>query len=391
MIKVKTKISDVRVELWMKFSFGKKIDFAELSTVAVKGCFGLLIPEYIKGSVVYYTPFRGKRLKDILSSGLSRDGVIRIIEQILLVMMEIEEIGLSKASVMLELNNLYMDTDANEIRMLCSTAASEGKNHSITKLIYEILDTYTTTETVNLDFRRRFFDYLDHLGMDDIFRIEDFLVNEKKRVVLDVRDTYYTRLYTRLSFDQKTLVKVNSIRRDIDTEKLKIASEEENEPTDYMNDDDEPTGFIDDDETDFSKSDGDAYEKTGLFKDTDDRDVEDRSVVETRKTIPKKIVEKPRLIRVSKSETIFINKTSFRLGREEGGVDYCISDNKKISRAHVDLVSRGGKWYVVDLKSKNRTFLNDKVLQANIETPLNDGDIIKLNTEEFVFCLSVDG
>lgn len=75
------------------------------------------------------------------------------------------------------------------------------------------------------------------------------------------------------------------------------------------------------------------------------------------------------------------------MGREEGSVDYCINDNKKISKAHADLILRGEQWYIVDLKSKNRTFLNDRVLQASVETPLQDGDVIKLNSEEFVFCL----
>ena len=95
----------------------------------------------------------------------------------------------------------------------------------------------------------------------------------------------------------------------------------------------------------------------------------------------------PRLIRKSTGEIVYINKSSFRLGREEGSVDYCIYENKKVSRAHADLVLRGEQWYIVDLKSKNRTFVNDKALQANVETPLQNGDIIKLDNEEFVFDL----
>ena len=38
-------------------------------------------------------------------------------------------------------------------------------------------------------------------------------------------------------------------------------------------------------------------------------------------------------------------------------------------------------------KVENRTFLNDRVLQASVEAPLHDGDVIKLNNEEFVFLL----
>ena len=364
----------------------------------------------------------------MLTTNLSRNDIVRIVEQILLVLLEVEEFGLPKDSVLMDLNNIYIDSSTNEIKMLCSSVVACGKNKSVSNLIYEILNTYATKETSNLNFRRRFFDYLDKLEDADIYRIEDFLVAEKRKIVLEVRDIYYTRLYEKMKEKYGEIQRVDAIKRQIDLEKAKMMQEKhyerpkyvdddeptgfaetnDNEPMGYASqeEDDEPTGFYDtekeddDEPTGFYDTEKEDDEPTGFFGVEDDHvDTYSDAMIRKRQESTKQskiTVDKSRnnhdnpvrLIRKSSGETIYINKLNFRLGREDGSVDYCISDNKKISRAHADIILRGSQWYIVDLKSKNRTFLNDRVLQASVEAPLHDGDVIKLNNEEFVFLLN---
>lgn len=383
--KLKSRIVGSIVNLKIKYCFWEKIAFPEYAIIAQNGYYGLLKPSIIERTSLYYEPFSGIQLKELLESSLPYGEIIRIIEQILLVVMETQEIGVPRTSLILDLNWIFYNSDISEVQMICSSDVSKGKNYSLLNLIYEILKTYSTEETSDLNFRRRFIEYLDKLGCEDIYRIEDFLFREKKGIVLSVRDGYYSRLYIRLSDSQKKLKCVDAIKKDIELSKSSLEYDD-SELTGYMYEEDEPTGLYEENDVD---------EPTGLYEEDNDSltDVKEKGdmLAEPRQVSERKNREKqsacPRLIRKSTGEIVYINKSSFRLGREEGSVDYCIYENKKVSRAHADLVLRGEQWYIVDLKSKNRTFVNDKALQANVETPLQNGDIIKLDNEEFVFDL----
>lgn len=91
------------------------------------------------------------------------------------------------------------------------------------------------------------------------------------------------------------------------------------------------------------------------------------------------------LIRKSNGEKISINKPEFIIGKERRRVDYCISDNNSISRAHAKLKMRAGKCYISDLGSTNCTFVNGTKLSPNQEVLLSKGDKIKISDEIFEF------
>lgn len=91
------------------------------------------------------------------------------------------------------------------------------------------------------------------------------------------------------------------------------------------------------------------------------------------------------LIRKSNNEKISVNKADFIIGKERRRVDYCISDNNSVSRAHAKLSVRAGRCYISDLGSTNCTYVNGTKLSPNQETILSKGDKIKISDEEFEF------
>lgn len=91
-----------------------------------------------------------------------------------------------------------------------------------------------------------------------------------------------------------------------------------------------------------------------------------------------------RLIRRKNNETIPINKPFFKLGKERSFVDYYV-DSGYISRSHANIINRDGTYYVVDNNSRNHTYVNDQLLQSNMEVKLQSGDIVRLADEEFEF------
>lgn len=97
---------------------------------------------------------------------------------------------------------------------------------------------------------------------------------------------------------------------------------------------------------------------------------------------------KPYLIRMKNNERILIDKPVYRIGKEKSYVDYFISDNTAISRSHANIVSRDGEYYLVDTNSTNHTYVNNSMIQSNVETKLTAGARIRFANEEFEFILS---
>lgn len=95
----------------------------------------------------------------------------------------------------------------------------------------------------------------------------------------------------------------------------------------------------------------------------------------------------PKLTRLKTGGKYSINKPVFRIGTEQAYCDLFISDNTFISRSHADIISRNGRYYIIDRNSTNRTFVDGKVIPKETEVELFDRTIIKLANEEFSFTL----
>ena len=93
----------------------------------------------------------------------------------------------------------------------------------------------------------------------------------------------------------------------------------------------------------------------------------------------------PTLYRVLTDEKISVNKPVFRLGKEKSYVDYFVTNNIAVSRSHADIITRGSKYFVRDLNSKNHTYINEQMIPIQVEVEIHNGDRLKLGNEEFVF------
>lgn len=98
-------------------------------------------------------------------------------------------------------------------------------------------------------------------------------------------------------------------------------------------------------------------------------------------------VNSPYLIRVKKGEKVNINKPVFRIGKEKSYVDYFISDNTAISRSHADIITKNGEYFIIDNNSTNHTYINNVMVQSNLETKIFHGVMLKFANEEFEFKL----
>lgn len=80
----------------------------------------------------------------------------------------------------------------------------------------------------------------------------------------------------------------------------------------------------------------------------------------------------------------FISKGTFVIGRGED-VDFVLSSSKEISRRHACIRFDGKEFYLTDMKSTNRTFLNGLELIAEEKHRLKDGDEITVGKQKLIF------
>ncbi len=75
-----------------------------------------------------------------------------------------------------------------------------------------------------------------------------------------------------------------------------------------------------------------------------------------------------------------------RMGRDTSN-DIVLED-EEVSRRHARIEPRGKKWVLMDVGSRNRTFLNDREVDGCVE--LGRGDLVKLGTHIFKFLAGDD-
>ena len=93
----------------------------------------------------------------------------------------------------------------------------------------------------------------------------------------------------------------------------------------------------------------------------------------------------PYLIREKTNEKISVNKPSFRIGSERKYVDYWVNDNSTVSRSHADIITREKRYFIIDLNSTNKTYVDGRAIAVEKEVELFSGTKVRLSNEDFTF------
>lgn len=91
-----------------------------------------------------------------------------------------------------------------------------------------------------------------------------------------------------------------------------------------------------------------------------------------------------KLCRLANLDLVEIHGNEFHIGKS-ADCEYCIGDNKAISRKHAVIFCRGNTYSIRDEDSTNHSYVNGIMLNAGVEVELRHNDVIKLANEEFEF------
>lgn len=99
--------------------------------------------------------------------------------------------------------------------------------------------------------------------------------------------------------------------------------------------------------------------------------------------VPVETIRIPRVIRKRTKEMAYVDRAEFLIGTKPGAVDFLIRDNWTISRRHASIVTRNGKYFLMDLGATNGVIYKGRKLPKKTETPIEIGDVFTLANEEF--------
>lgn len=391
-MKFKAKAKDCQLLVKVKASFGETIDEKELDRFARVYLRGFLKPKLVKKNVVEYTGPVGISIYERLKKPVSKRDFLFILEQIVVAVQKLQANNMGVNNMVMNLQYVYINEVTKEVQFIYIPTASGIPNLNLIQFIETVAYSVKPADEKDNDFVSRFIYFFKAMKPFDINKVEAFVAKEDRSVVNTIKKQNAGQSGFMTNKQQHYYDHYDKKKEsDEDDEATGLIGDDD--PTGLLVEDDDPTGLLvegsDDDATGLL---GDDDEATGLLNTGDDDDEatgllsggdEDEAtglLVENNAN-----VRFPTLFRVLTEETISVNKPVFRLGKEKSYVDYFVTNNIAVSRSHADIITRGDKYFVKDLNSKNRTYINNQELPIHMEVEIHDGDRLKLGNEEFIF------
>lgn len=381
-MKFKAKAKDCQLLVKAKASIGESIDEKKLDRFSRVYLRGFLKPKMVKRNLIEYTGPVGISLYERLKKPTTKREFLFILEQIVVAVQKLQANGMGLNNLVMDLQHVYINEVTKEIQFIYIPTMKNGlQNLNLVEFIESIAYSVKPADNKDNDFVARFIYFFKAMAPFDINKVESFVAKEDRSVINTIKKQnagqsgfmtdkprHYYDHYAgkeKSGDDDPTGLLVE------DDDPTGLLVDDEDDPTGLLVDDDEPTGLLnadDNDEATGHLSDNDADDDaTGLLV-GDDADI-----------------LFPTLFRVLTEETISINKPVFRIGKEKSYVDYFVTNNIAVSRSHADIITRGNRYFVKDLNSKNRTYINDQELPIYAEVEIHDGDRLRLGNEEFIF------
>lgn len=384
-MKFKARAKDCQLLVKAKASFGETIDDKELDRFSRVFLRGFLKPKLVKKNVIEYTGPVGISLYERLKRPVTKREFLFILEQIVVAVQKLQANNMGLNNLVMNLQYVYINEITKEVQFIYIPTVTGQQNMNLIEFIEAITYSVNPADEKDNDFVSRFIYFFKAMKPFDINKVEAFVAKEDRSVVNTIK---------KQNAGQSGFM-TNKQQHYYDHYDKKKATDAGDEPTGLLTDDDDPTGLLveggdddatgllandDDEATGLLSSNDDDEDATGLLTDVDDGDEATGLLVENNANI-----RFPTLYRVLTEETISINKPVFRLGKERSYVDYFVTNNIAVSRSHADIITRGNKYFVKDLNSKNRTYINNQELPIHMEVEIHDGDTLKLGNEEFIF------
>jgi hypothetical protein len=359
MVKYKIKAKECQLEVKVKLSLKEKINERQFEFFSGKYIRGVLkVRAKKKNCIEYYGPI-GISLYERLKKPITKYDFFFIMEQIIDITQKLNTNALILNNVTWDIHYVFINETTKELQFIYLPLDNDRSEANIVEFMEQIIYAAKPMPESDMEYISRFVYCLKSFPKFDADNLEKFILGEDRSVVQTIKRHNIGQ--SGFMTDKPLHYYEHYAKKNNDDEKTGLL--EDDEATGLLNDD-EATGLLNDDEATGLLNDDD--EATGLLNEAEDP------------------VPSAAMYRVVTNETFLLNKPVFRIGKEKSYSDYFVANNL-VSRSHADIIFRSGKYFIVDLNSKNRTYVNGTPVPAMQETEIHDGDTIRLANEEFEF------
>lgn len=426
-MKIKAKNKDCRLIVKVKLQYGETLDRQEADKLNRIGSRGFLKIQRCNDSLVEYTGPVGICLADRLKKPMAKNEFFYIIAHFPLILRSMQIHNLHPDKLVLDVHSIFINEATREMQFLYLPIVKANKNDDLQSFIEKIVYSVIPIHEEDQDYAARFLAFLR--GLSDLRpeTIEQYIYRESPMVA-----NSFQRGIGRMSGYM-----TNKPKHYYEHYAQPQHGADDDQPTSLLDsglnnsdiDFNEPTGIITQGALDYEIQDTscnevyaertespqisqlvfDPFGETGLLEENCNAESvagtygilntsvgqEETTLLYENESEATTLLDQPEvhaphfpsLQRVSTGELVSINKPVFRIGKERSYVDYFVSNNSAISRSHADIITRGQKYFVVDLNSSNRTYINEYAIPVQCETEIHSGDRLRLANEDFVFLI----
>ena len=383
MVKIKSNNHNDRLSVRVKIALSEIINEDEIKKFSRLNLRGFLKPQAIKKHSAEYVGATGISLRERLEFTVSDYDFFFIIEQIVDTTRVLQKNNVPWDRVLWTVDSVFINETTKELRFIYLPIDGVRRRSNLMEFIETII--YSAHPKDNESHCISDFVYFLHgLKGYDYNKIESYIAGVNQRIVNTVKGNTKGKSGFITDKQQEYYNHYNG-QQDKGTDLLT-----ENSETEFQ---EEATGLLNEyDQEDLSGFHSEEGKHPGFEKHTEDdgstgllNEENENDGIGEQTGLLEELPSYPTLFRKQTQETISINKPVFRLGKERSYVDYFVSNNNAVSRSHADVITRGDRYYIIDLNSTNKTYVNNRVIFPKVETEIFNGDSIVLGNEEFSF------
>lgn len=354
MAKYKIKAKDCQLEVKVKLSLKETLNERQLDFFTGKYIRGLLKVKSKKKYIIeYYGPI-GISLYDRLKKSISKYDFLFIMEQIVDIVQKLNVNSLIISNVVFDIHNVFINETTKELQFIYLPLENMQREADVIDFMEQIIYASKPMKETDTEYISRFVYFIKSMKQFEVDKVEKYISSEDRSIVNTIKRHNVGQSGFMTDKQADYYAHYDGKDEDVATGLL------DEEATGLLNE--EVTGLLSEEATGLL-----GEEATGLLNETMDQ------------------VHFAVLYRNLTNETIVINKPVFRIGKERSYSDYFVANNDKVSRSHADIITRSGRFFIVDLNSKNRTFVNGIAIPVQQEVEIHNGDSIRLANEEFDF------
>ena len=382
MLKYKVKQYDSQTVVKVKISKSEELITREVDNLIQSPLRCLFSLKYKKCDLFYnymleYTAPRSIPIVQYFKTPINQKTFYNIMAQIVALINGLQQKNMSLNNLMLDMRYVFVNPNTRELNFLYIPVLSDRSFTDVLGFIRGLLQTACPDANENIKY---YSDFLSFCGQQERFSVkafENYLTRQDKGAAALLKNLMVGQsgfmTNKRYEYEDHYQSRGSDFQREVQSrysaEKGTALLDENNIFADYF--EERETSLL-------------TEENTTLLADEEQTTLLDEGV-EWNNAQQYQQRCYPYLIRVSSSERIDIDKPVFRLGKERQYVDYFVTNNNAVSRSHVNIITRGNRYFVVDLNTTNYTYIDGQIIPANTEVEIFDRNILKLANEEFEF------